>query len=173
MTRAGLQPRTAARRLSALRQYYRFLYGEGLRGDDPTASVDSPRLGRPLPKILSEDEVDRLLTQARQRPGLEGARLVAILELLYATGLRVSELAGLPLSAAFRDPRVLIVAASRYVIAVATAWSPEATAREPNAHGPLAAASGYFFSDPLTWFCCTHSAVHCLFPESTSCAHTF
>ncbi len=109
LTAAGLLPRTAARRLSALRQYYRFLHSEGLRDDDPTATLDSPRQGRALPKILSEDEVERLLAQARRQPGLEGARLVAILELLYATGLRVSELASLPLSAAFRDPRVLIV----------------------------------------------------------------
>jgi len=106
---AGVAPRTAARRLSALRQFYRFLYAEGRRGDDPTAVLDAPRRGRPLPKILSEAEVDALLAAARARPGPEGLRLVCLLELLYATGLRVSELVGLPYAAVARDPRVLIV----------------------------------------------------------------
>jgi len=106
---AGLAPRTAARRLSTLRQFHRFLFGEGLRADDPTAGLDSPRQGRTLPKVLSETEVEALLAAARARPGAAGARLVALLELLYATGLRVSELVELPAAAAARDPRVLIV----------------------------------------------------------------
>jgi integrase/recombinase XerD len=106
---SGMAPRTAARRLSALRQYYRFLYSEGERTDDPSASLDSPRQGRPLPKILSEAEVDALLDAARDRDGPEGARLVCLLEILYATGLRVSELVSLPFAAVARDPRVLIV----------------------------------------------------------------
>ena len=106
---AGMAPRTAARRLSALRQFHRFLFAEGLRADDPTAAIDSPRRGRSLPKVLNEAEVERLLSAARARPGPEGARLTALLELLYATGMRVSELVGLPLSAVARDPRVLIV----------------------------------------------------------------
>ncbi len=106
---AGLAPRTAARRLSTLRQFHRFLFGEGLRADDPTAGLDSPRQGRTLPKVLSETEVEALLAAAHARPGAAGARLVALLELLYATGLRVSELVALPAAAAARDPRVLIV----------------------------------------------------------------
>ncbi|WP_268810763.1 site-specific tyrosine recombinase XerD [Tistlia consotensis] len=106
---AGMAPRTAARRLSALRQYYRFLVSEERRADDPTLQLSSPRQGRSLPKILSEDEVTRLLEAARRRNGPEGLRLVAILELLYATGLRVSELVGLPAAAVARDPRLLIV----------------------------------------------------------------
>jgi integrase/recombinase XerD len=106
---AGLAPRSAARRLSALRQFHRYLFAEGLRADDPTAGIDSPRQGRPLPKVLSEAEVERLLAAARARPDAGGARLSALLELLYATGLRVSELVGLPAAAAARDPRVLIV----------------------------------------------------------------
>jgi integrase/recombinase XerD len=106
---SGMAPRTAARRLSALRQYYRFLYSEGERTDDPSAALDSPRQGRPLPKILSEVEVDALLDAARDRDGPEGARLVCLLEILYATGLRVSELVSLPFAAVARDPRVLIV----------------------------------------------------------------
>ena len=109
MVDAGLAPRSAARRLSTLRQFHRFLFGEGLRADDPTAGLDSPRQGRSLPKVLSEAEVEDLLAAARARPGAEGARLVAMLEVLYATGLRVSELVQLPAAAAARDPRVLIV----------------------------------------------------------------
>jgi integrase/recombinase XerD len=104
-----LKPRTAARRLSALRQFYRFLYSDGLRADDPTGALDSPRQGRPLPKILSEAEVDALLDAARDRDGAEGVRMTCMLELLYATGLRVSELVGLPLAAVARDPRVILV----------------------------------------------------------------
>ncbi len=106
---AGMAPRTAARRLSTLRQFHRFLFGEGLRADDPTAGLDSPRQGRALPKVLSETEVEALLAAARAWPGAAGTRLVALLELLYATGLRVSELVALPAAAAARDPRVLIV----------------------------------------------------------------
>jgi integrase/recombinase XerD len=104
-----LAPRTLARRLSAMRQFYRFQLSEGARADDPTAQLDAPRLGRPLPKILAEDEVDRLIAAAAAWPGGEGARLRCMLEMLYATGLRVSELVGLPLAAAQRDPRFLLV----------------------------------------------------------------
>jgi len=106
---AGLAPRSAARRLSALRQLHRFLVSEGLRADDPLATVEAPRTGRALPKILAEAEVASLLDAARAREGLEGTRLVCFLELLYATGLRVSELAGLKLGALSRDGRFLIV----------------------------------------------------------------
>ncbi len=104
-----LAPRTLARRLSAMRQFYRFLVGDGSRSDDPTAGLDAPRLGRPLPKILSESEIGRLIAAAVSVPGDEGARLRCIVELLYATGLRVSELVTLPLAAARRDPRFLLV----------------------------------------------------------------
>ena len=104
-----LAPRTLARRLSAMRQFYRFLLSEGARSDDPTAQLDAPRLGRPLPKILAENEVERLIATAAVWPGDEGARLRCLLEMLYATGLRVSELVGLPLAAALRDPRFLLV----------------------------------------------------------------
>jgi len=106
---AELAPRTVARRLSALRQFYRFLVVDGRRSDDPTAGLDPPRLGRPLPKLVSEREAAALLAAARTRPGPEGLRLVALLELLYGTGLRVSELVALPLAAARNDPRFLVV----------------------------------------------------------------
>jgi integrase/recombinase XerD len=104
-----LAPRTLARRLSAIRQFYRFLLTDGLRGDDPSSGLDAPRLGRPLPKILSEAEVSRLIETAGAWPAEEGVRLRAILELLYATGLRISELTTLPLAAAQRDPRFMLV----------------------------------------------------------------
>lgn len=105
----GATPSTAARRLSALRQFFRFLYAEGVRGDDPTATIESPRRGRPLPKLLSEAEVSQLLDRARSKRGPEGLRLTALLETLYATGMRVSELVSLPLSAVARDPRYILV----------------------------------------------------------------
>jgi integrase/recombinase XerD len=107
LAHTGAAPRTSARRLSTLRQFHRFLYGEGLRPDDPTLALDSPRQGRPLPKYLSEDEVDRLLDAARARENADGVRLLALLEMLYATGLRVSELVGLPLGAIARDRRTI------------------------------------------------------------------
>ena len=106
---AQMAPRSVARRLSALRQFYRFLFAEGVRTDDPTGGIDSPRQGRPLPKILSEGEVARLLAAARAWPGREGLRAVALVELFYATGLRISELITLPAAALARDPRVLTV----------------------------------------------------------------
>jgi len=106
---AGLAASTSARRLSALRQFFRFLHAEGVRDDDPSSVIDSPRLGRPLPKYLSEDEVDRLLEATHRRSGADGLRLIALVEILYATGLRVSELVGLPLAALSRDMALLII----------------------------------------------------------------
>jgi integrase/recombinase XerD len=107
--RRGLVARSAARRLSALRQFHRFLLAEGLRSDDPTQALDAPRLGRPLPKYLSEEDVTALLDAARRRSGVAGIRAVALMEVLYATGLRVSELVGLPAAAVARERAVLIV----------------------------------------------------------------
>ena len=110
---AGLSPRTQARRLSALRQFHSFLVAEKRRDDDPTAKIDSPRLGRPLPKLLSEDEMAAILAAARTREGRDGARTLAIVEVLYAAGLRVSEVAGLTMGAIQRGPdgvgRMLLV----------------------------------------------------------------
>lgn len=106
---AGLAPRSAARHLSALRQFHRFLYAEGLRADDPASVIESPRKGRVLPKILSEAEVEQLLRAAAEKGGPEGRRRAALLELLYATGLRVSELVTLPLAAVTGDGAFLIV----------------------------------------------------------------
>ncbi len=109
MTTRHLAPRTLARRLSAMRQFFRFLVSDGTRMDDPTAGLDTPRLGRPLPKILGEAEIERLIEAAASQPDEEGMRLRCLLELLYATGLRVSELISLPLAGAQRDPRFLLV----------------------------------------------------------------
>ena len=105
---AAMAPRTSARRLSCLRQFFKFLYAEGVRTDDPTATLESPRLGRPLPKFLTEDETQRLIAASHDREGPDGARAAALVELLYATGLRVSELVSLPL-AAVRGKSVIIV----------------------------------------------------------------
>jgi integrase/recombinase XerD len=104
-----MAPSTSARRLSALRQFFGFLHGEGFREDNPCTTVDSPRQGRSLPKYLSEDEVEALLSTAHAQPGTVGLRTGALLEVLYATGLRVSELVGLPLTALGRDGQMMIV----------------------------------------------------------------
>ena len=104
----GMTPRTVARRLSVLRQFYRFLLAERMRDDDPASTLDSPKLGRPLPKVLTRVEVDRLI-EAAQAKGGDGGRMETLLEILYGSGLRVSELVGLPLGAAERDPTMLLV----------------------------------------------------------------
>ena len=116
LSERGLRPASVARRLSAVRQLYRFLYAEGHRKDDPAAVLEGPKRSRPLPKILSLGEVDRLLRFAAERDPaaalserLRAARLACLVELLYATGLRVSELVALPFAAARRDARVIVV----------------------------------------------------------------
>jgi len=105
----GLAPATAARRRAALRQFYRFALGEGWRADDPSRRVEAPRQGRSLPKVLSRGEVDRLIAAAAARDGAQGLRLACMVELAYASGLRISELTGLTLAALARDPAYLIV----------------------------------------------------------------
>jgi integrase/recombinase XerD len=113
----GFKSSSVARRLSAIRHLFRFLLTEGIRSDDPAAILSGPKRGRPLPKVLSIAEVDRMLGHARAQadadaaPGqkLRAARLACLLEVLYATGLRVSELVALPASAARRDARMLVV----------------------------------------------------------------
>jgi integrase/recombinase XerD len=118
LDRRGFAASSVARKLSAIRQLYRFLAAERRRSDDPTTVIEGPKCARPLPKVLSISEVDRLLAHAGA--GIEGpelpaferlraARLVCLVEVLYATGLRVSELVALPVSAAERHARMLTV----------------------------------------------------------------
>ena len=111
----GFKPSSQARRLAAMRQFYKFLYAEGLRTDDPTGVLDAPKKGRALPKTMGVDEVGRLLEQAEAEaqdpaPGqLQRLRMLALLELLYATGMRVSELVSLPLKVLEQDGRFLMI----------------------------------------------------------------
>ncbi|TIO06354.1 site-specific tyrosine recombinase XerD [Mesorhizobium sp.] len=114
----GFAATSQARKLSAIRQFFKFLYAEGLRSDDPTGTLDSPKKGRPLPKTMSEADTGRLIDRAAQEAGdaalndgdrLAALRLHALVEVLYATGLRVSELVGLPVTVALRDDRFFMV----------------------------------------------------------------
>jgi integrase/recombinase XerD len=105
----GLSPATASRRRSALRQFYRFVLGEGWRTDDPIRRVEAPKKGRSLPKVLSGEEMNALIAAAAARDGAQGLRLACMIELAYASGMRISELVGLTLAAVARDPAFLIV----------------------------------------------------------------
>jgi integrase/recombinase XerD len=114
----GFKSSSVARRLSAIRHLFRFLLNERIRSDDPAAILSGPKRGRGLPKVLSIADVDRLLMRAKElsnaaeaspQQRLRGIRLYCLLEVLYATGLRVSELVSLPLSASRRDARMIVV----------------------------------------------------------------
>jgi integrase/recombinase XerD len=118
LSERGFKASSLARRLSAVRQLYRFLFAEGRRSDDPAAVLEGPKRERALPKVLSIKDVDTLLKQARAHSEkknqplaqrLRAARLLCLLEVVYATGMRVSELMALPASAARRDQRMLVV----------------------------------------------------------------
>ncbi len=109
INRSKIAVRTVARRLSALRQFYRFTVSENVRKDDPTSTIESPKQGRTLPKTLSEADVSTLIKTAGNGGGSESTRLVCLLEMLYATGLRVSELVGLPMSAIGQGNQFLMV----------------------------------------------------------------
>jgi integrase/recombinase XerD len=154
----GLKASSAARRLSAVRQFNRFAYAEGYRADDPTAAVAGPKRARPLPKTLSIRQVDRLLAVAREpldheasTPGqkLRAARITCLLELIYATGLRVSELVSLPVSSARTPDAFLIVkgkgskerlvpltgaarAAAKVYLAMLTEWAVPGSRESPH-----------------------------------------
>ncbi|WP_373050268.1 site-specific tyrosine recombinase XerD [Thalassovita aquimarina] len=107
----GLARSTRARRLSAIRQLFRFAFEEGLRQDNPAIQISGPGRDKKLPKTLSEDEVDRLLDAARTtgRSASDRLRNSCLMEVLYATGMRVSELVSLPVAATRGDPRVLLI----------------------------------------------------------------
>ena len=109
LSKNGLNPRTATRRLSSLRQFFLFLQSENHRSDNPTNNVDGPRQIKSLPKLLSEEEVEQLFEQANQMVGPEGTRLVCLLEIVYAAGLRVSELISLPNTVLSQDQNILLV----------------------------------------------------------------
>jgi integrase/recombinase XerD len=111
----GFKSSSQARRLSALRQFYKFLYAEGLRTDDPTGILDAPKKARTLPKTLSIEHVTRLIGQAEAEAksgkgdAMANLRMHALIELLYATGMRVSELVSLPASVLAQNGRFLII----------------------------------------------------------------
>ena len=107
----GLAKSTRARRLSAIKQLYRFAFEEGWRSDNPAIQIASPGQDKRLPKTLDEDEVERLLTSARRlgRGDHDRLRDTCLMELLYATGMRVSELVSLPVSSARGDPQMLLI----------------------------------------------------------------
>jgi integrase/recombinase XerD len=114
----GFKSSSVARRLSAIRHLFRFLLNERIRGDDPATILSGPKRGRGLPKVLSISDVDRMLTRAKEltqgadtsaSQRLRAQRLYCLLEVLYATGLRVSELVSLPRSAARNDARMIVV----------------------------------------------------------------
>src|SRR5471030_1931269 len=99
LSSSGMVASTQARKLSALRQFYGFLYAEGVRSDDPTQTIAAPQARRPLPKILSGEDLEAMLQAAAEDQSPEGLRLSLIVEMLYGGGLRVTELAGLSLAA--------------------------------------------------------------------------
>jgi integrase/recombinase XerD len=115
MAREGYKASSQARRLSAIRQFYKFLYAENIRDDDPSGILDAPKKARALPKTLSESETDRLIALAAEEAEAEGPhklerlRMLALLELCYATGMRVSELVSLPARVLAEEGRFLII----------------------------------------------------------------
>ncbi|MGH6957284.1 MAG: site-specific tyrosine recombinase XerD [Caulobacteraceae bacterium] len=105
----GLSPATAARRRAAVRQFYKFVLGERWRADDPSRRVEAPKKGRPLPKVLTRQEVDALIEAAKLKDGPSALRLACLIELIYASGLRVSEALSLTLAETALDPAFLMV----------------------------------------------------------------
>lgn len=148
---AGFAARTQARRLSAIRQFHRFLAAEGIRPDDPTEMLDSPRLPASLPRALTEQEVERLIEAAAALPGRRGAVAAAAVELLYCSGLRASELVSLP-AGALRPGEELIAVRGKGgrerlvpVSARARALALALAARDATAEGKGARAARWLF----------------------------
>lgn len=144
LSRRGLSAATSARRRSAVRQFYRFVLAEGWRADDPSRRLDAPKQGRALPRVLSREEMERLMAAAALRDGAGALRLIALMELAYASGMRVSELLALRVDAVRRDPAWLIVKGkggkerlaplNLTARAAVQAWlNARDTARKPNA----------------------------------------
>ena len=109
LVKRGLSAKTQARRISALREFYKYLYTEKIRSDNPTDALDSPRTGRSLPKYLSEDEINRLFKAVEELKSPKKDRMKVLVEILYASGLRVSELISLPAATANVKENFLIV----------------------------------------------------------------
>lgn len=155
LSHRGFQPTSQARRLSAMRQFYKFLYSENLRGDDPTAILDAPKKARPLPKVLTVEDVGGMLTLAEEESRLEGPdqpqriRRLALLELLYATGMRVSELVSLPAKVLSQEGRFLVVKGKgnkeRLVPLSRTAIEALARYGAIRSENPVHAASSFLF----------------------------
>lgn len=158
MAGRGFAASSQARRLSAVRQFFRFLYSEGLRDDDPTGTVDAPRKPAGLPKVLTVSDVDRLIGRAEieatdgsasKRQHLDALRLHALVELLYASGMRVSELVGLPARALQGQGRFFTIrgkgAKERLVPLTNRARDAILRYREALASFPARAASPYLF----------------------------
>ncbi|BAQ69093.1 tyrosine recombinase XerD [Rhodovulum sulfidophilum] len=150
----GLARTTRARRLSAIKQLYRFAYEEGWRPDNPALQIRGPGRTRRLPMTLSPDEVERLIAAAGQSPR-DATRNACLMQVLYATGMRVSELVTLPVAAARGDPRMLLVRGkggkermvpltpgARQAL---TAWLAERDAAEAAAEARGLPASRYLF----------------------------
>lgn len=155
LSHRGFQPTSQARRLSAMRQFYKFLYSENLRGDDPTAILDAPKKARSLPKVLTVEDVSGMLTLAEEESRLEGPdqpqriRRLALLELLYATGMRVSELVSLPAKVLTQEGRFLVVKGKgnkeRLVPLSRTAIEALARYGAIRSENPVHAASSFLF----------------------------
>lgn len=165
LAKRGFMETSQARRLSAMRQFYKFLYAEGIRTDDPTSILDAPKKARALPKTLSVDDVERLLSLAQRESEVDGPeklaklRMLALLELLYATGMRVSELVALPAKVLAQEGRFLmirgkgakerLVPLSRSAIAAIRAYGDELarmtkeTAQKTSWLFPAASKEGY------------------------------
>jgi integrase/recombinase XerD len=109
MEASGMARTTSQRRLSAIKQFCKFLFAEGIRTDDPSSALDAPKRGHSLPKIVGDDDVARMLAEARLDRSAKGLRFLALLELASGSGLRVSELVGLPLASAPRTGRMLFI----------------------------------------------------------------
>ena len=105
----GISDSSVARRISCLRQFYNFLFSEGLVKDNPSIKIESPKLQRPLPKVLTLDEVDALFESAAKIKGPEGLRMLAMLEIIYSAGLRVSELISIPLSTVEGEQLIIVI----------------------------------------------------------------
>ncbi len=105
----GMSARTQSRRLSALREFFRFLFSEGIRTDNPTDNIESPKIGHSLPKYLSEEEIENLIMASKSLKKGVSEKALVLVELLYATGMRISELVSLPLSSVTRKQDAITI----------------------------------------------------------------